>query len=179
MNYIKSFLVCCCLVLLTGCSRDFKQANLLSGEVTRVVSGQTVEVLLTGTSEVTKVRITGIDAPDLRQSPWGEAAKARLTELVMGLPITLESESPSKDAANALSRDRFNRINAHLWQSETLISQQLVKEGCVLANTSYPHSYSKLLMYAQEYARLMGYGIWHPNQAMRYTPSQFRSQTKP
>jgi len=127
-------------------------------------------MVLAQTSAVTKVRITGIDAPDLRQSPWGKTAKARLKELVVGLPVSIETDS--------LESDRFNRINAHIWQDKTLISQKLVKEGCVLANTEYPHSYSKLLMDAQEYARLMGYGIWNPQQALRQTPNQFRSQTK-
>ena len=163
-------LVVCCLVLLLGCTANSNRVNLSSGEVTRVVSGQTLEVMLTGASDVTKVRIMGIDAPDLRQSPWGEAAKQRLAELIMRSPIQLEIETPQ--------RDRFNRLHAHVWHEQTLIGQQLIKEGYVLANTRYPHSYSKLLIDAQEFARLMGYGIWNPQQAMRYTPNQFRSNTK-
>ena len=159
-----------CLIFLFACSPNQEKTTLHSGKVTRVLSGQTVEMVLAQTSAVTKVRITGIDAPDLRQSPWGKTAKARLKELVIGLPVSIETDS--------LERDRFNRINAHIWQDKTLISQKLVKEGCVLANTEYPHSYSKLLMDAQEYARLMGYGIWNPQQALRQTPNQFRSQTK-
>ena len=170
MNQIKLISVCCLILLLFSCSSQPERENLLAGKVTRVVSGQTVEVLLTGASEITKVRITGIDSPDLRQSPWGETAKQRLTELVMGMPILIESDFEQ--------RDRFNRLHGHLWQGETLISQQLVKEGCVLANDRYVHQYSKLLMESQEYARLMGYGIWNPQLAMRDTPSQFRSKNK-
>ncbi len=171
MNQLKLFSACCYLMLLFGCSSQPEQAkNLLSGKVTRVLSGQTIEVALTATSEVAQVRITGIDAPDLRQSPWGEAAKKKLVELVMGLPIEIEQEDAQ--------RDRFNRLNAHIWQNQTLISQQLIQSGCVLANDRYDHSYSKLLMESQEYARLMGYGIWNPKLAMRYTPSQFRSMNK-
>ncbi|MGB5635719.1 MAG: thermonuclease family protein [Waterburya sp.] len=143
---------------------------MFAGKVTRVVSGQTIEVVLTGASEITQVRITGIDAPDLRQSPWGETAKKRLTELVMGMPILIESDYEQ--------RDRFNRLNGHIWQGQTLISQQLVKSGCVLANDRSAHQYSKLLMESQEYARLMGYGIWNPQLAMRYTPSEFRFKNK-
>lgn len=169
MNQIKLLCVCC-LLLLFSCSSQPEPTDLLAGKVTRVVSGQTVEVVLTGSSEATRVRIIGIDAPDLRQSPWGEAAKQKLVELVTGLPIKLELESQE--------RDRYNRLNAHLWQERTLVSQELVKAGCVLANDSYEHKYSKLLMESQEYARLMGYGIWNPQQAMRYTPRQFRSMNK-
>ena len=158
------------LLSLFGCSRNLHEANLLSGKVTRVLSGQTVEVVLAQTSEVTQIRITGIDAPDLRQSPWGKAAKERLADLITDLPVSIETDN--------LESDRFNRINAHIWQDRTLISQKLVREGFVLANIEYPHSYSKLLIDAQEYARLMGYGIWNPKLALRQTPHQFRSKIK-
>jgi len=169
MNKLLS--IGCLIILLFSCSSQPDRANLLAVEVTRVVSGQTVEVILTGASTTTKVRITGIDAPDLRQSPWGKNAQQRLHELVMGMPILIESDSPK--------RDRFNRLHGHIWQEQTLISQQLIQEGCVLANDRYPHQYSKLLMESQEYARLMGYGIWNPRLAMRYTPNQFRSKKVP
>ncbi|MEL7523034.1 MAG: thermonuclease family protein, partial [Cyanobacteria bacterium J06553_1] len=115
-------------------------------------------------------RLTGIDAPDWRQSPWGEAAKQKLADLVLEKAIAIEAEN--------LESDRYNRIRGHLWLDQTLVSQQLVKSGCALANDRYPHSYSKLLRSAQEYARLMGLGIWNPEEAMRYTPSQFRSMNK-
>ncbi|MGL5940800.1 MAG: thermonuclease family protein [Waterburya sp.] len=184
MDKIKVIIIYCCLVWLFGCSSQSSQVNLVSGTVTKVNSGQTIEVVLTKssqalsfhgkvpmteTSKVAKIRITGIDAPDLRQSPWGKKAQQRLTELVMGLPIQLAIET---------SHDRYQRLNAHIWQDKTLVSQQLVTEGCVLANTSYHHDYSKLLIDAQEYARLMGYGIWNPQEAMRHTPGQFRSTIK-
>lgn len=170
MNQLKHFLVCCLILLLLGCSPPPKEKNLLAAKVTRVVSGQTVEVVLTGASATTKVRITGIDAPDLRQTPWGETAKQRLSELVRGMSVLIETDLEQ--------RDRFNRLHGHLWQGETLISQQLVKEGCVLVNDRTAHEYSKLLMESQEYARLMGYGIWNPQLAMRDTPNQFRSKNK-
>lgn len=168
---MKMVLACCCLILLLGCNAPLEKKNLFSAEVTRVVSGQAVEVRLAGSSEVIKVRIEGIDAPDREQSPWGAAAKEKLTALVMGKPIAIEAEN--------LERDRYNRLLGHLWQGETLVSQELIKSGCALVNDRYSHSYSKLLMESQEYARLMGYGIWNPKLAMRYTPSQFRSMNKP
>jgi micrococcal nuclease len=168
---IITVLLCCCLIFLFGCHSSPGQNNLFLGEVKQVVSGQTVEVFLSGTSEVVRVRIEGIDAPDWRQSPWGETAREKLTELVMGKGIKIETENPR--------RDRYNRLQGHLWQDQTLVSRELILSGCVLLNDRYPHSYSKLLMESQEYARLMGYGIWNPKSAMRYTPNQFRSMNKP
>ncbi len=163
-------------MLVLGCSDRSSKTSFISAKVTRVISGQTVEVLLTDTSEVAKVRIIGIDAPDLRQDPWGVAAKNKLTELVMAMPIELELEEGDRPINEV--RDRFNRLPAHIWRNKTLIGKQLVESGYVLANNRYEHSYSKLMQESQEYARALGYGIWNPKLAMRYTPSQFRSMNK-
>lgn len=165
----KLLSVCLCLILF-GCDSNRQEARLIPAKVRRVISGQTIEVVLSETSRVAKVRIVGIDAPDLRQSPWGKTAKERLGELVIGKSINIETDN--------LRSDRFDRIYAHVWQDKNLISQQLVEEGCVLANTEYPHSYSKLLINAREYARLMGLGIWNPQLPLRQTPSQFRNRVK-
>lgn len=163
-----------CLLLLWGCSSTLTRARLYSGSVVRVSSGQTVEVMLTGSNELVKVRIIGIDAPDWRQTPWGPTAKAKLSALVMNQRVEIEADN--------LERDRYGRVRGHLWQGQTLVSQELVRTGCVLANDRAAHSYSKLLMESQEYARLLGHGIWNPQQAMRQTPYQFRlnsQSTKP
>jgi micrococcal nuclease len=157
----------CCLLWLYGCHSQSANLNLTSVEVKRVISGQTLEIVEPETNELSQVRIMGIDAPDLKQSPWGIAARDKLTTLIQD-SIELESE--------VMTRDRFNRLITHVWHNGTLVSEQLLKEGYVLVNTQYPHKYSQRLMEAREYARLMGYGIWHPQQPMRLTPKQFRSQ---
>lgn len=169
MNYLRCLIIFCFSLLLFSCNSDLNQDNLISAEVKRAISGQTVEVTLPEESSTTKVRIIGIDAPDLRQSPWGKTAQTILSELVVGKVVALEIEN--NDPNNP-----YNRIYAHIWQDNSLISEKLIKQGCVLANTKYPHSYSKLLINAQEYARLMGYGIWNPQQPLRETPNQFRSK---
>ena len=181
-------------ILLFGCGGAETSPNLISAKVERVVSGQTLEIsaitlteanaskppsgvcayallppkaiALENAERVTKVRIIGIDAPDLRQSPWGEAAKQRLGELLGRDYIQLETETPTTDS--------YDRLLAHVWHNGTLISEQLVREGYVLADTKYSHKYSQRLLNAREYARLLGYGIWNPEQPMRQTPSQFR-----
>ncbi|GAB4555313.1 MAG: hypothetical protein Tsb0014_47920 [Pleurocapsa sp.] len=165
----KVVIVCCGLVWLFGCHSQPANLNLISVEVTRVISGQTLEIIEPKTNRLTQVRIMGIDAPDLKQSPWGIAAREKLTASIHNRDrIELESAT--------ITRDRFNRLITHVWHNGTLVSEQLLEEGYVLANTKYPHKYSQRLMNAQEYARLMGYGIWHPQQPMRLTPRQFRSQ---
>ena len=53
----------------------------------------------------------------------------------------------------------------------------MVKEGWALAKPDFPNTkYMERLIHAQERARIMGLGIWNPDQPMRQTPAQFRRQ---
>jgi micrococcal nuclease len=165
MNY--ELIVACCLILLVGC-RSTDGNNYTKAEVVRVISGQSIEVVLPGNDRSQKVRIIGIEAPDLQQSPWGKAAKQKLQTSIKDNQIQLETKN--------LKSDRFDRILAHVWHDKTLVSEILVKEGYVLADTKYPHKYDRRLNYAREYARLMELGIWQRDRAMRLTPQEFRSQ---
>ncbi|WP_216595626.1 thermonuclease family protein [Myxosarcina sp. GI1] len=170
----RVFLIIIFSTLLLSCSLKPTNSNLISAKVERIVSGQTLEVVAIApenSSQTTKVRIIGIDAPDLRQSPWGAAAKQRLTELIADETVQLELEERNTDS--------FDRLLAHVWHNNISVGEQLVKEGYVLANTSYSHKYSQRFLNAREYARLLGYGIWNPQQPLRQTPSQFRSQYSP
>jgi micrococcal nuclease len=176
MGWIEKILIFSCCCLLFGCQFSHPPSGL-TVQVQRIVSGQTIEVILRErANSPQQVRLIGISAPDLRQHPWGEKAKQRLAELIresntqhsLSQTVLLESESEEPD--------RFGRLPAHVWHNGTLVSEQLVKEGYVLAEPEYPHKYSQRLQYAQEYARLMGYRIWNPEQPMRLTPAEFRSQ---
>ncbi|NEO65052.1 MAG: thermonuclease family protein, partial [Moorea sp. SIO4G2] len=50
-------------------------------------------------------------------------------------------------------------------------------KGCALASPLAPNNkYDHKIARAQEYARIMGYGIWNPDQPLRLTPAEFRRQ---
>ncbi len=166
------------LLLLTSCSQPDLPKGIFT-KVERVVSGQTLEILdKTGKIPVLQqVRLAGITAPDLRQEPWGVQAKQYLNQLCQGQKILLE--------ANLKDKDPYGRISGYVWLNQTLINEELVKNGYVLAEISsisrpvtsnFKTQYRQRLNYAQEYARLMGNGIWNPKKPMRLTPAEFRSQ---
>lgn len=144
--------------------------------VARVLSGQTLEVEdIAGSTKLTssfphsslKVRLVGIDAPDLQQQPWGFAAKQRLEAMINGTPVLLEYDRQQKDA--------FGRHLAYVWQNGVLLNEQLVKEGYVLWVARSPnHKYDQRLENAQAWAKLMGQGIWNWDKPMRLTPAEFR-----
>ena len=143
-------------------------------KVARVVSGQTLEVTGTGeqSAKATRVRLVGIDAPDLQQQPWGRAAKERLEGMIGGGLVMLEFDVQDKDS--------FGRRLAYVWKDGILLNEKLVAEGYVLAvpQASPNHKYDKRLSHAQEWARLMGRLIWNPEKPMRLTPSEFRLQNR-
>ena len=144
-----------------------------------MVSGQTLDVLNTNQQPplIERVRLIGIEAPDLKQHPWGAAAKNRFEKMISKIrgqqlvlqPVFLEPDVQEKDSSG--------RWLAYVWHDNVLLNEQLVKEGYVLAAPRSPNNkYDSRLARAQEYARIMGYGIWNPNQPMRLTPAEFRRQ---
>ncbi len=142
----------------------------MQAQVTRVVSGQTLEVTSMDkrSPQPSKVRLVGIDAPDLQQQPWGQAAKQELETTIAKRPVLLEFDMQDKDA--------FGRYLAYVWQNGVLLNEKLVKQGYALSVARSPnHKYDRRLERAQAWARLMGQGIWNPEQPMRLTPAEFRS----
>lgn len=171
-------LFCCCLLLLLGC-RSSSVPKGITLQVQRVVSGQTLDVLNTGQQPalIARVRLIGIEAPDLKQQPWGVAARNRLEQMVSNTtnqqlvlqPVFLEADIKTKDSSG--------RWLAYVWYDGVLLNEQLVKEGYLLAAPRSPNNkYDQRIARAQEYARIMGSGIWNPDQPMRLTPAQFRRQ---
>lgn len=158
----KAIVLIICLHIGSCHATEIAEQIILSARLVRVVSGQTIEVTIPERDNKTqRVRIIGIDAPKLEDTLWSERVPTRLKELLKGdaiaiakgdrLTLEIENDEP----------DRYNRIFAHVWQDDMLISEQLAKEGYVLANTKYPHRYKDRIFHAQEYARILGYGIWN------------------
>jgi len=158
----------CFLLLLQSC-QSATMPKGLEVKVVRVVSGQTLEVTGIDEQSMLRVRLIGIDAPDLQQQPWGHAAKERLEAIIGSQPVLLEF--------GVQEQDSFGRRMAYVWQDGVFLNEKLVAEGYVLILPRSPNNkYDQRLERAQEWARLMGRGIWHPEKPMRLTPSQFRRQ---
>ncbi|HLO84332.1 MAG TPA: thermonuclease family protein [Nostocaceae cyanobacterium] len=170
--FVRKLLILACLLLLFGCQGNNQAANKPAEvKVARVVSGHTLEVL--GLSEqpnlVLPVRLIGIDAPDLRQRPWGEKAKDVLEGLIGGAEKTVLLEF---DIEN---KDKIGRTLAYVWKDKQLLNEEVVKQGYALFVARSPnHKYDDRLEKSQQWARIMGQGIWNPEKPMRLTPADFR-----
>lgn len=157
------------LLFFLGCTSP--RPSGITVEVIRVVSGNTLEVSLNFQRQ--KVRLLGISAPDLRQDPWGKQAQNILESLLGQKPhiVVLETDTTVKDP--------YNRLLAYVWSDGTLLNEAIVRSGYALkGDDAFAGKYTLRLQRAQEYARIMGYGIWHDEQPMKLTPWEFRQQNK-
>lgn len=170
--WVRRIAVLASLLLLVSCQAKAKlESNQAQVKVARVVSGQSLEVL--GMAEqpnlISQVRLIGVDAPDLRQRPWGDEARSELENLIGGAEktVTLEFDIEAKD--------KIGRTLAYVWKDKNLLNEQIVKQGYALfVGRSPNHKYDQRLEHAQQWARIMGQGIWNPEKPMRLTPAEFR-----
>lgn len=173
---MTKIIILLCLLLLVACQphKNEEESKQVLLKVVQVVSGQTLEVvgMASQPTLISQVRLIGIDAPDMQQRPWGIEAKQRLEALIEeGQPVMLEFDLEEKD--------KFGRTLAYVWKDQVLLNEQLVSDGYALFVARSPnHKYDLRLERAQEWARLMGQGIWNPEKPMRLTPGEFRSQNR-
>ena len=170
------------LVFLAGCQAPPPKYPVV--QISRVLSGQSIEWIDKSQQPpvIQQGRLVGIDAPATGQEPWGNQAKQRLEELINtsgkdGVSIEFEST----DA------DKYGRKYVYLWKNGQLLNEQLLKDGCVLANMRNASSsatnisgtkYRERFLHSSQYARIMGVGIWNSTQPMRMSPSEFRKEER-
>ncbi|EAL3926170.1 thermonuclease [Campylobacter upsaliensis] len=147
--------------------QDFKEQNLekeLTGKVSRVIDGDTIELLAKTSKEnpynhITKlkIRLYGIDAPELKQA-YGKEAKEFLSALVLKQEVGLIIEN----------KDKYERIVGTIFLKGKDINKEMVKNG-------YAHAYesfSKKYLAEQADAKMFKLGLWQDEKAVK--PSEFR-----
>ncbi|EHE1099196.1 thermonuclease family protein [Campylobacter upsaliensis] len=149
--------------------QDFKEQNLekeLTGKVSRVIDGDTIELLAKTSKEnpynhiaKLKIRLYGIDAPELKQA-YGKEAKEFLSALVLKQEVSLIIEN----------KDKYDRFVGTLFLKGQDINKEMVKNG-------YAHAYesfSKKYLAEQADAKMFKLGLWQDERVM--SPSEFRKQ---
>ena len=132
----------------------------------KVYDGDTVTVKLGRKRE--RVRLIGIDCPELKQAPWGRRARDFLARRVLHRWVRLEFD--------VQSRDRYGRLLAYLWLDGELVNETLVREGLCLIYTVPPNvRHVERLRAAQRWAREHGKGFWAEG-GLSETPYQWRKR---
>jgi len=135
--------------------------------VISVADGDTVTVMLSSKKE--KVRLIGIDAPELGQKPWGAESKKYLESLISysGSKVRLEYDIDK--------RDKYGRILAYIWTTDgTLVNLSMVKNGLAVLYTFPPNvKYVNDLKAAQTEARNKRLGIWS-EEGLKEMPRDYK-----
>ena len=149
------------LFLNLGC-QNHPTEQKIPASIKRVVSGQTLEVIID--ERTYKLRLTGLNAPSVSQKPWGINAKQFLIDTL----IKNSSSSPLFLETDVTVSDKFGRLQGYVWYQKQLINQTLIEEGYAIVNLTYTDGkYDQQLLNAQNYARIMGKGIWNPEQPLK------------
>jgi endonuclease YncB( thermonuclease family) len=132
---------------------------VLSGKVTRVIDGDTIDVLLA--SGRIRVRLHGIDAPERNQA-GGAAATAWLMQKVLDRTVLLEP----------VSQDQYGRMVAIVHDGRDSINGELVLRGHAWAYRRYLREADRELCALEDTARRGRRGLW---AATAHAPWEFRA----
>lgn len=126
----------------------------LSAKVVAVHDGDTVSISAGRKTE--KVRLLGIDAPEMGQRPWGARAKRHLEGLLKRSEWTVSLEFDIE------KRDKYGRLLAYLRDKDnSLINLEMVQDGYAVLFTLPPNvKHADELRKGQRLAREKALGIW-------------------
>lgn len=137
--------------------------------IEKVIDGDSIVANVRGRKE--QIRLIGIDAPELKQKPWGKRSKKFLEELISasGWQVRIEYDVEK--------RDKYDRVLAYLWgRGTTLINEEMLRNGYAALFTLPPNvKHSDRLRSAQVIARENKRGIWG-RDGLKQLPSDFRRE---
>jgi micrococcal nuclease len=147
--------------------------------VVEVNDGDTVTVSFDHKRE--RIRLIGIDAPELFQEPWGRKAKAHLGRLLNFRKgrghLGFSGSSEVRIETDAEERDRYGRLLAYLWTKDgECVNIEMVRDGYALLYTIPPNvRYAELIYRAQREAKEARRGIWRGG-GLEELPRQYRRE---
>jgi|WetSurMetagenome_2_1015567.scaffolds.fasta_scaffold00076_48 micrococcal nuclease len=143
--------------------------------VTAVHDGDTISIRAAGSSQpgqrAERLRLTGIDAPEMKQGKWGWEAKKRLSDIINRNNRVVNVEFDVEQ------RDKYGRLLGYIWSKDGhMINERMVEDGYAVLYTIPPNvRYAGRLSLAQKRARSKGLGIWGP-EGLRQRPSDWRKE---
>ncbi|MDO8747439.1 MAG: thermonuclease family protein [Thermodesulfovibrionales bacterium] len=167
-----SFLVLITTLLYCLCgdsSAFLRPANPGYVRVIKVHDGDTVSIVSNGRKE--KVRLIGIDAPEIKQRLWGTKARKHLEKMLIASnrKVTLEFDVER--------RDKYGRLLCYIFTPDKeMLNIQMVKDGYAVLLTIPPNiKYADELKMAQNEARQNRRGIWN-SRGLKESPGDYRKR---
>lgn len=131
-------------------------SDLVEAQVTRVVDGDTIQVLIDGVEY--RVRYIGIDTPETKHptrgvEPFGPEASQANSELVEGKTVLLE-----KDVSET---DQYGRLLRYVYVDDLMVNEELLRRGLARVATFPPDvKYVDRFLEIQRAAQEAGLGMW-------------------
>ncbi|MBF0505726.1 MAG: thermonuclease family protein [Nitrospirae bacterium] len=163
------------IILAMSCSSSFAATPGVPFHVTQVIDGNTISIRTKSfvgiPLKIERIRLIGIDAPELKQEQWGRLAKKHLKKIVSENCWVVNIEF------DVQQRDRDGRLVAYLWNKKgELINEKLLESGYAVLSSSPPNmKYADRLAAAVEKARSERAGIWKKG-GLKETPEQWRRE---
>ncbi len=140
--------------------------------VTRIVDGDTLHLDAADSGgQVTKVRLIGIDAPEIgteRGGPmyYADQTTAAMKSMALGKQVTVYLDP------QAGNRDRYERLLAYIQLPDgRFLNEELLSQGFVYADLRFKHSYYHKYVQLETSARSLKEGLWAhvtPEQTPRW-----------
>ncbi|MEG0281528.1 MAG: thermonuclease family protein, partial [Morganella sp. (in: enterobacteria)] len=137
----------------------------LTGRVVRVIDGDTVVVLAAPATEA-RIRLAGIDAPELGQL-FGQRARQFLVSRVAGRVVEISGDT----------RDRYGRVLGTLWADGRDINAELVCGGMARVYRVRNMAQNPAYLPCENAAREQKKGLWQ--ESLPVPPWQWRKQFPP
>lgn len=128
--------------------------------VTKVVDGDTIKVLIDGTSKT--VRLIGIDAPESVHPSksiqcFGKEASKKLNEILLDQSVSLKSDTSQGDV------DKYGRLLRYILLKDGInVNNLMIADGYAFEYTySAPYVYQAMFKASEKYAKDHNLGLWN------------------
>lgn len=136
------------------------QAVNFKARVIGIHDGDSITVL-TGENEQMKIRLEGIDCPELKQA-YGQRARLATSELCFGKEVRIELKG----------KDRYGRILAYIYVGKMCVNKELLQQGMAWHFKKYNHDAELADLEVQ--ARKSKLGLWAQKDPV--APWEFRKK---
>ncbi len=158
------------LLSRTGLNRlEGKEKPGESFRVEKINDGDTITVTIGRSLE--KIRLIGIDAPEMGQEPWGLMAGEHLKAMINSSSrnVTIEYD--------VVKRDKYGRLLAYVWTKDgKMLNEAMLKDGYAILFTFPPNvKHVDEFIKAEKQARDRKIGIW-AKDGLKETPSAYKKK---
>ncbi len=163
------FIILAALVFSLWQEQGIAKERPHEARVHQVHDGDTITLRLNGRK--LRTRLIGIDAPEMRQRPWGRRAKEHLIQIMRRTHWTVYVETDREQ------QDKYGRLLAYLWtKKHVLINEKMLADGYAVTLPIQPNTkYSEKFSTAESRARAKRKGIWGP-QGLKENPADWRKE---